>query len=86
MQSGLAVIHANHLETLTDLTVQWLQDNPLAPLEDEIFLVQSNGMAQWLKLKLASDQACGISAAQRFQMPARFLWAAYRSVLGEQMV
>ena len=86
MQSGLAVIHANHLETLTDLTVQWLQDNPLAPLEDEIFLVQSNGMAQWLKLKLASDQACGISAAQRFQMPARFLWAAYRSVLGEQAV
>ncbi|MDF1629449.1 MAG: exodeoxyribonuclease V subunit gamma [Alcanivoracaceae bacterium] len=86
MQSGLAVIHANHLETLTDLTVQWLQDNPLMPLEDEIFLVQSNGMAQWLKLKLASDEACGISAAQRFQMPARFLWAAYRSVLGEQAV
>ena len=26
MQSGLAVIHANHLETLTELTVQWLQD------------------------------------------------------------
>lgn len=86
MQSGLAVIHANHLETLTELTVRWLQDNPLAPLEDEIFLVQSNGMAQWLKLKLASDEACGISAAQRFQMPARFLWAAYRSVLGERAV
>jgi exodeoxyribonuclease V gamma subunit len=86
MQSGLAVIHANHLETLTDLTVQWLKDTPLAPLEDEIFLVQSNGMAQWLKLKLAADDACGISAAQRFQMPARFLWAAYRSVLGDQAV
>jgi exodeoxyribonuclease V gamma subunit len=86
MQSGLAVIHANHLETLTDLTVQWLSEHPLAPLEDEIFLVQSNGMAQWLKLKLAGDDACGISAAQRFQMPARFLWAAYRSVLGEQAV
>ncbi|MCK5873807.1 MAG: exodeoxyribonuclease V subunit gamma [Alcanivoracaceae bacterium] len=86
MQSGLAVIHANHLETLTELTVQWLGAQPLAPLEDEIFLVQSNGMAQWLKLKLASDDACGISAAQRFQMPARFLWAAYRSVLGEQAV
>ncbi|MFN3714182.1 MAG: exodeoxyribonuclease V subunit gamma [Alcanivoracaceae bacterium] len=86
MQSGLAVIHANHLETLTDLTVQWLKDHPLAPLEDDIFLVQSNGMAQWLKIRLAADEACGISAAQRFQMPARFLWAAYRSVLGEQAV
>jgi exodeoxyribonuclease V gamma subunit len=86
MQSGLAVIHANHLETLTELTVQWLKEHPLAPLEDDIFLVQSNGMAQWLKIRLAADDACGISAAQRFQMPARFLWAAYRSVLGAAAV
>ena len=86
MQPGLAVIHANHLETLTEVTVEWLQRHPLAPLEEEWFLVQSNGMAQWLKLKLAADDACGISAAQRFQMPARFLWNAYRSVLGDDAV
>lgn len=86
MQPGLAVIHGNHLEHLTALTVQWLRDNPLSPLENEVFLVQSNGMAQWLKLQLAADDACGISAAQHFQMPARFLWSAYRNVLGEAAV
>ena len=86
MQPGFAVIHANHLEDLTDITVQWLRDNPLAPLENEVFLVQSNGMAQWLKLQLAADDACGIAAAQEFQMPQRFLWQAYRAVLGEDEV
>ncbi len=86
MQPGFAVIHANHLEDLTDITVQWLRDNPLAPLENEVFLVQSNGMAQWLKLELAADDACGIAAAQEFQMPQRFLWQVYRQVLGENQV
>jgi exodeoxyribonuclease V gamma subunit len=86
MQAGFAVIHANHLEDLTDITIQWLHTTPLAPLENEVFLVQSNGMAQWLKLELAGDEACGISAAQEFQMPQRFLWQAYRSVLGEDQV
>jgi exodeoxyribonuclease V gamma subunit len=41
----------------------------LAPLENEIALVQSNGIAQWLKLALAEDPldgdlgGCGIAAA-----------------------
>ncbi len=84
MQNGLMVLHSNRLETLTELVADWLQRQPLAPLETETFLVQSNGMAQWLKLQLAD--ALGISAGFRFQMPARFLWGAYRTVLGEQQV
>ncbi|MQX53257.1 exodeoxyribonuclease V subunit gamma [Alcanivorax sediminis] len=84
MQNGLMVLHSNRLETLTKLVADWLQRQPLSPLETETFLVQSNGMAQWLKLQLAD--ALGISAGFRFQMPARFLWSAYRTVLGEHKV
>ncbi|MDN3518084.1 exodeoxyribonuclease V subunit gamma [Aquisalimonas lutea] len=86
LQPGFCVLHGNQLEDLTEVLVEWVRDNPLSPLEDEIVLVQSNGMAQWLKLALAADDACGISAAQQFQMPARFLWQAYRDVLGEDAV
>lgn len=86
MQHGFAVIHANRLEDLTALTVDWVRAHPLSPLSDDVFLVESNGIAQWLRLALADDSACGISAAQQFQMPSRFLWQAYRAVLGEQAV
>ena len=80
------VVHGNRLERLTELVAEWLQRYPLAPLETETVLVQSNGMAQWLKLKLAEPQALGIAAACRFQMPARFLWDLYREVLSEEQV
>lgn len=86
LEPGFCILHANHLEDLTAVLVDWVQANPLDPLADEVFLVQSNGMAQWLKLALADDDACGIAAAQDFQLPSAFLWRAYRSVLGEAAV
>ncbi|MGB1220258.1 MAG: exodeoxyribonuclease V subunit gamma [Alcanivoracaceae bacterium] len=86
MENGFAIIHANRLEDLTALTVDWIKGQPLPPLVDDVFLVESNGIAQWLRLALADDTACGIAAAQQFQMPSRFLWQAYRSVLGEDQV
>ncbi|WP_341502145.1 exodeoxyribonuclease V subunit gamma [Gallaecimonas sp. GXIMD4217] len=86
MQPGLSVIHANKLEDLRDLLVQFLKTSPLPVLEKETFLVQSNGMAQWLKLALAHDEGLGICAATDMQMPGRFLWQAYRAVLGQGAV
>ena len=83
LRPGLSIIHANHLEDLRQVVVRWIGSHPLKPLENEIFLVQSNGMAQWLKLAMAADDGCGISAAIDFQLPARFLWRAYRAILGE---
>ncbi|MGI4858227.1 MAG: exodeoxyribonuclease V subunit gamma, partial [Janthinobacterium lividum] len=62
---------------------------PLAPLENEVVLVQSNGIAQWLKLALARDAdagGCGIAAALDAQLPQRFIWQAYRAVLGDAAV
>jgi len=83
---GFSIIHSNRLEKLRDLAIQWVKRHPINPLENEIFIVQSNGMAQWLKLGLAGDGGCGISAATDFQMPARFLWSAYRAILGQNQV
>jgi exodeoxyribonuclease V gamma subunit len=43
-------------------------------------LVQSNGVAEWLKIALAEE--LGVCAATRVALPARFLWEAYRGMLG----
>ncbi len=83
------VVHGNHPESLRDLMVEWMRRHPLAPLEDELVLVQSNGVAQWLKLSLASDPAqggLGVAAALQTQLPAQALWDAYRAVLGPDAV
>ena len=90
IQPGLMVIHGNRMEDLRDLLTAWLARAPLRPLEDELMLVQSNGIAQWLKWALARPSGegggLGISAAVDVQLPGRFLWAAYRSVLGRDAV
>ncbi|MBP0048614.1 exodeoxyribonuclease V subunit gamma [Marinobacterium sp. AK62] len=89
---GLAIIHGNRPESLRELLVYWLKQNPLAVLENETLLVQSNGIAQWLQLALArspddpEQPGCGIAAALDIQLPSAFLWQAYRAVLGESAV
>nr|CAX83889.1 DNA helicase/exodeoxyribonuclease V, gamma subunit [uncultured bacterium] len=91
---GLTLIHGNRIELLRDDLVDRFRREPSAPLESEIILVQSNGMAQWLKLGLAETggrgggggSGLGIAAALELLLPARFLWRIYRSVLGEAAV
>lgn len=88
LQPGFLVLHAHHLESLRDVLIHLLRQHPLAPLENEVVLVQSNGMAQWLKAAIAADEPAGlgICAAVNMTFPARFLWQAYRLVLGEAVV
>ncbi|WP_409525562.1 exodeoxyribonuclease V subunit gamma [Nitrincola sp. MINF-07-Sa-05] len=89
IENGFMVIQGNRLEALRELAVQWLRRYPLKPLENETILVQSNGIAQWLKLALAEDEdaanggGCGIAAALNISLPARYIWQAYRAVLGD---
>ncbi len=86
---GLMVLHGNRLEELRDVLVAWLRRAPLQPLENESILVQSNGIAQWFRLALARSEAdggMGIAAAVDVQLPGRFLWVAYRAVLGKDAV
>jgi exodeoxyribonuclease V gamma subunit len=86
LRPGFSMIHSNRLERLRQVAVQWVRRHPLNPLDNEVFLVQSNGMGQWLKLALAENDGCGISAALQMQLPARFLWHAYRAVLGAEQI
>ncbi|MBK1641720.1 exodeoxyribonuclease V subunit gamma [Chromatium okenii] len=88
--TGFMLIQGNRLEELCNLLVAWLKRHPLQPLENDVVLVQSNGIAQWLKLAIAADVGsdglsggCGIAAALKVTLPARFIWQAYRQVLGD---
>ena len=84
--TGLMVIQGNRLESLKDVLVQWVKRFPLEPLETDVFLVQSNGIAQWLQQALAEDEAdggCGIAAAIKVELPGRFVWQAYRAAFWE---
>lgn len=89
---GFMVVHGNRLDELRSLVVSWMRRYPLAPLENEIALVQSNGIAQWLKLALAEDPldddlgGCGIAAAIDVQLPGSFMWQLYRLVLGKEEI
>ncbi len=84
IQPGLIALHSNRTETLAEAVFAWLRQHPLSPLEEDIVLVQSNGVAEWFKMALASnDDVC---AAVRVELPSRFLWRTYRQVLGRSSV
>ena len=76
----LTIYHSNHLDVLKDLLVAMIQRHPpTSVLQQEQILVQSPGMAQWLRLELA--KGLGIAAGFEFPLPASFLWKMYTQVL-----
>ena len=92
--TGFMLVQGNRLEALRALLTTWIRRHPLHPLENEVILVQSNGIGQWLKLALAEHPepaagdapdagGCGIAAAIDLMLPGRFLWQAYRALLGD---
>ncbi|WP_158291750.1 exodeoxyribonuclease V subunit gamma [Lampropedia puyangensis] len=81
---GLLALHSNRTEKLAQALAHWTQQHPLQVLEQEVFLVQSNGMAEWLKMVLA--QELGISASIQVELPGRFAWRMYRQILGADQV
>lgn len=90
-RSGFFAIHSNHLEDLRYSLVHLLRTNPLGPLDEDVVLIQSNGIAQWLKQALAEAPhehrgGLGIAAGLKFQLPSEFIWSTYRAVLPEQTV
>ena len=84
LQNGFIAFHGNRAEDLAEVVIHWLQRHPLQPLEEEVVLVQSNGMAEWIKMEMA--RLGGVCAAARVELPSRFLWRCYRQVLGKQQV
>ena len=81
---GFIALHSHRSEVLADTLTGWLRGHPLDPLESEVVLVQSNGMAEWIKIELARQG--GVCAATRVELPSRFLWRTYRQVLGAHNV
>jgi len=81
---GLMALHSHRAERLLDVVVGWLQQHPLGPLEEEVFIVQSNAVAEWLHMALARQ--LGVCAATRVELPGRFVWRLGRLALGRQAV
>ncbi|SIT00107.1 exodeoxyribonuclease V subunit gamma [Neptunomonas antarctica] len=78
----LRIYHSNALDTLRDILVEMIKNDPQSDpfLADQI-LVQSPGMAQWLKLELA--ERLGIAANIEFPLPASFLWKVFVAALDD---
>lgn len=73
---------SNQLSVLRTMLVHLLKVAPLThPLAKEQILVQSPGMAQWLRLELARE--FGIAANVEFPLPASFIWQMFTRVLDD---
>lgn len=71
------IYHSNQLDLLKSLTAQLIKRQPLTSVfENEVILVQSQGMGQWLQIQLA--QELGISANIDYPFPTQFVWDIYR--------
>ncbi len=75
----LTVHHSNRLEILADRLAQLLATPAGSPLAPEWVVVQSNGMARWLSLRIA--QQLGVCANLRFPFPAALVWNMFRQIL-----
>ncbi len=94
LRPGFMVVHANQAEQLRDLVVAFIDRQPLDIFETETILVQSNGIAQWLRLALAADRrddgtlggGLGQANLLSLQMPGRFMWQLYRAILADTAI
>ncbi len=78
----LQIYHSNQLDIHKELISSLIKNNPLTqPFEQEIILVQSPGMSQWLQIELA--QSLGIAANISFPLPATFIWDMFTRVLSD---
>lgn len=76
------VWHSNRLDLLKDLIANIMEGDPLPdPLEQEVVMVQSPGMAQWLQMELAQAFQSRIAANITFPLPATFIWQMFVAVL-----
>lgn len=70
------VYYSNQLEKQKDILASLFDTLPREdPFQQEIILVQSPGMAQWLQMELAKQK--GIAANLTFPLPASFIWQLF---------
>lgn len=73
--------HSNDLDVLKGILLKLMQDSPASPFEQEAILVQSQGMAHWLKLQLADG--LGVAAQVDFPLPSSFVWQVFNHLQPE---
>lgn len=75
----LHLVQSNKMESLAAHLFDWMQRANRAEstvFEPTTILVQSPGMAQWLKIQVAN--ALGIAANIEFPLPSSYIWQLYR--------
>ena len=77
----LRLYTSNRMENLAESLAEGVRRPLRSPFEPETILVQSQGMARWLKLQLARHH--GICSNCRFPFPRAFSYEAFQAVLGE---
>ena len=73
--------HSNDLEVLKELLLNEIRQNPPGVFESEQILVQSQGMAHWLKLQLADG--LGVAAQVDFPLPSAYVWKVFNTLKPE---
>lgn len=73
MKNSMKVYHSNNLDYLAALASYIIKEHPLSdPFASEQFIVQSNGMRDWINTKIAED--LGISMQINYSFPWVFVW------------
>ena len=75
---GFHLHRSNRLESLSGTLAGLMRRPPTSALAEEIVVVQSQGMARWLKLEIASK--LGIAAHIRFPFPRAFAHELFRAL------
>ena len=78
----MKLVASNRMERLAKELQNFFASTVSNPLESEVVIVQSKGMATWLKQTLASEQ--GICANVDFVYPRDFIARVFREFLGPE--
>ncbi|HEX4935077.1 MAG TPA: exodeoxyribonuclease V subunit gamma, partial [Gemmatimonadaceae bacterium] len=77
----ITLITAPHLAPLLEHLAAGLAQSPLPPREDEVIVVQSQGMRRWITLQLADRFGC--AAGVELAFPSTLVRTLSRTMLGE---
>ena len=78
----MLILHqSNRLERLADDLAEVLRVPLAPPLAPETIAVQSNGMARWLRMRLADR--LGVSANLDFPLPSSLVWKLFGRILSD---
>lgn len=79
----IRLLQSNNMLRLVEVFVAEHETAPVDPFEPVTVVVQSSGMGQWLKLRLADSQ--GIAANVACVLPAEMIWQLYDVLLDEPL-